>query len=61
MNFLKVYKFNQILRFILKNEHNFKSCKNMINILGFDFLYHKPKLCSHGIQIMTHLHLANDF
>jgi hypothetical protein len=27
----------------------------------FIFLYHKPKLCSYVIHIMTHLHLANDF
>jgi hypothetical protein len=26
VKFLKVYKFSQILHFILKNDHNFKSC-----------------------------------
>ncbi len=26
MNSLKVYNFYQMLRFILKNDHNFKSC-----------------------------------
>jgi hypothetical protein len=60
MNCLKVYKFCQILCFILKNDHNFKSCLNMLTILSFSFLSHKPQLCSYVIHIMTHLHLKND-
>jgi hypothetical protein len=60
MKILKTYKFSQILFFVLKNDHNFKSYKNMIITLSFNFLYHKSKLCSYVIQIMTHLHLAND-
>jgi hypothetical protein len=52
-NCLKVYRFYQILHFILKNHHNFKSYKNMIIVLGFSFLYHKSQLCSYVIHIMT--------
>jgi hypothetical protein len=33
----------------------------MLTTLNFQFLYHKPQLCSYFTHIMTHLHLANDF
>jgi hypothetical protein len=29
--------------------------------LNFIFLYHKPQLCLYVIQIMTHLHIVNDY
>jgi hypothetical protein len=31
-----------------------------MTIFIFSFLYHKPQLCSNVMQIMAHLHLAND-
>ncbi len=56
-----MYRFYQILCFILKNDHNFKSCWNMIFILTFNLFYHKPQCFSYVIHIITHLHLTNDY
>jgi hypothetical protein len=42
--FLKVYKFYQILCFVLKNYPNFKLYQNMLTILCFIFLFHKLQL-----------------
>jgi hypothetical protein len=50
-NCLKMFK---VLYFLLKNDHNFKSCKNMLITLNFIFLYHKLQLCSYVIHIMIH-------
>jgi hypothetical protein len=41
----KVYKFYQILHFVLKHYPNFKSYENRVIILWFSFLYHKIKIC----------------
>jgi len=50
-NCLKVFR---VLHFLLKNDHNFKSCKNMLITLNFNFLYHKLQFCSYVIHIMIH-------
>jgi hypothetical protein len=37
MNLKKLYRFSQILHFILKSDHNFKSCKKTLITLSFFF------------------------
>jgi hypothetical protein len=48
-----MYKFYQILFFVLKNDHYFKSCKNMITIFSFSFfLVSQAKIFFIVIHIM---------
>ncbi len=42
---LWIFKKCANLCFILKNDYHFKSHQNMLTILGFNFLYHKLRLC----------------
>ncbi len=44
-NFQKIYKFNQIMHFVLKNYPNFKMYEIILIILCFVFLFHKLQLC----------------
>jgi hypothetical protein len=48
---------------ILKNDHNFKSCQNMLTTLRLIFLYYNLQLCfrhlSHWITFTCHKTLMN--
>jgi hypothetical protein len=59
-NFLKMYKFYQIMCFVLKNHPNFKLHENMLISLWFIFLYHKIKLCFRCHVHTPHWHVVKD-
>jgi len=44
-NFFKMYKFYQMMRFVLKIYRNFKLYENMLVIWWFILLFHKLQLC----------------
>ncbi len=58
--FLKMHKFCQILCFILKICHNFKSYQNMLTISGFIFYIISYKFSLNNIYIASHLHVKKD-
>jgi signal transduction histidine kinase len=61
-NFLKVYRFYQILHFVLKNYLNFKLYEDML-ILFYDFFscLIKYNFALYFVYITPHLHVIKDF
>jgi hypothetical protein len=55
-----MYKFYQILHFILKIYLNFKLYENMLIIYYFILLFHKLQLCFRYHYITPHLHVVKD-
>jgi hypothetical protein len=60
-NFLKVYKFYQILHFILKNYPNFKLYEHILIILWFFSCTIKYNFTLDVMYITPHLHVVKDF
>jgi hypothetical protein len=58
--FLKVHKFCQILCFILKIYHNFKSYQNMLTLSSLIFYVISYKFFLNNIYIASHLHIKKD-
>jgi len=58
--FLKVHRFFQILCFILKICHNFKSYQNMLTFSSLIFYVIGYKFSSNNIYIASHLHVEKD-
>jgi hypothetical protein len=60
-NFLKLYKFYQILHFVLKNYLNFKLYENMLIILWFFSCIIKYNFALNVMYITPYLHVVKDF
>jgi hypothetical protein len=58
--FLKVYKFYQILCFILKNDHNFKLYHNMLKFSNVISCIISYNFSLSNIYITSHLHVVKD-
>ncbi len=58
--FLKVHKFCQILCFVLKICHNFKSYQNMLTLSSLIFYVISYKFSLNNIYIPLHLHVKKD-
>jgi len=56
-----VYRFYQIICFVLKNYPNFELHENMLIILWFFFLYHKYNFALNVMYITPHWHVVKDF
>jgi hypothetical protein len=51
---------SQILHFVLKHNHIFKSYQNVLTNLGFSFVYHKLQHCLYVMYNTPNLYLVKD-